>query len=150
MSHAYRIFKSLTIIGYVLNVVDKILNMVAVIQDNSFGRVTYIGYGMDGWDLIACRGREFFFFATLSRSTLRPTDLCVQSVPEVLPQGVRQLWFEAEHRISSNSESKNIKKKAKCLLFFHFSTGKFRKLKTTSDKICREKNTYFWLPVNHV
>jgi len=28
-----------TIIGYVLNVVDKILNMVAVIQDNSFSRV---------------------------------------------------------------------------------------------------------------
>jgi len=43
-----------------LNVVDKILNVVAVIQDNSFGRVTYIGYGLDGWDLIACRGREFF------------------------------------------------------------------------------------------
>jgi hypothetical protein len=38
-----------TIIGYVLNVVDKILNLVAVIQDNSFSRVTYIGYGMDGW-----------------------------------------------------------------------------------------------------
>jgi hypothetical protein len=80
---------TLTIIGYVLNVVDKILNVVAVIQDNSFSRVTYIGYGMDGWDLIASRGREFFFFATLSRSTLRPTDLFVQRVPEVLPQGVR-------------------------------------------------------------
>jgi hypothetical protein len=64
-----------------LNVVDKILNVVAVIQDNSFSRVTFVGYGMDGWDLIAC----FFFFATLSRSTLRPTDLFVQCVPEVLP-----------------------------------------------------------------
>jgi len=94
---------------------------------------------MDGWDLIACRGREFFFFATLSRSTLRPTDLFVQCVPEVLPQGVRQLWCEAEHRISSNSESKNIQQKANCHLFFHFYTGICRKLKTTSYKICREK-----------
>jgi hypothetical protein len=92
---------------------------------------------MDGWDLIACRGRELFFFVTLSRSTLRPTDLFVR-VPEVLPQGVRQLWCEAEHRISSNSQAKNIQQKANCDLFFHFYTGICRKLKT-SDKICKEK-----------
>jgi hypothetical protein len=126
----------------VLNAVDKILNVVAVIQDNSFSRVTYIGYGMGRWDLIACRGRESFFFATLSRSTLRPTDFFVQCVPEVLPQGVRQLRCEADHRISYNLESKNIQQKADCLLSY-FSTGIFKILKTTSDKICREKYIYF-------
>jgi len=134
-----------TVVGYMLNIMDKILNMVAVIQDNSFGRVTYIGYGMDGWDLIACRGREFFFFAILSRSTLRPNDFFVQWVPEVLPQGERQLWYEVDHRILSNSESKNIQQKPNCHLFFHFSTGICRKLKTASDEICREKYVYFWL-----
>lgn len=111
-----------TIIGWLLNVVDKILNMVAVFQDNSFSRVTYIGCGMDCRDLIACRDREFFFFATLSRSAVRPTDLFVQFVPEVLPQGIRQLWCEADNRILSNLEFKNIQQKANCHLFFHFST----------------------------
>lgn len=135
---------TLTKIGYMLNVVDKILNVVAVIHDNSFSREIYIGCGVDGWDLIACRGREFFYLALLSRSTLRLTDLCVQCVPEVLPQGVRQLWWEADHRISSNSESKNIQQKANCHLFFHFSTGICRKLKTTADKIFREKYIYFF------
>lgn len=141
---------TMTIIGYMLNVVDKILNVVAVIQDNLFGRVTYIGYGMDGWDLIACRDREVFFFDTLSRSTLRPNDFFVEWVPEVFPQRERQLWYEADHRISSNSESKNIQQKTYCHLFFHFSTGIYRKLKTALDKICREKYIYFWLTVNHV
>lgn len=41
-----------------LNVVDKILTVVAVIHDNSFSRVTFIGYGMDGW-VLAGAGNSF-------------------------------------------------------------------------------------------
>jgi hypothetical protein len=36
------------IIGLLLNVVDKIFNAVAVIWENLFIRVAYIGCGMDG------------------------------------------------------------------------------------------------------
>lgn len=75
---------------------------------------------MDGRDLTACRGREFFFFATLSRSTPRPTDFFVQFVPEVLPQEVRQLWCEADHGTSSNSKSKNVQQNGKLSSFLPF------------------------------
>jgi len=49
----------------------------------------------------------FYPFATMSRLTLGPTHPTVQWVTEALTPGLKQLWHEADHSLSSCTEVKN-------------------------------------------
>jgi hypothetical protein len=53
-------------------------------------------------------GLGIFLFTTASRTTLGPTQLPIQWVPEDLSLGVKRLGREADHSPPSSAEVKNV------------------------------------------
>jgi hypothetical protein len=76
-------------------------------RDSLVGRATRLWAGRrDDRGSIPGVGWEFFFFDTVSRPALGPTQLPIQWVPEVLFLEVKRSWREADHSPPSSAKVK--------------------------------------------